>query len=120
MPVILNLTEYEAGLVVDALATGRAALMKQWGSVFEQEVYDDGMLLLSKDSVLENLDDNIAALGWVRKRLTSLVCCPFRQPRSFCSSSSARSFRNSTPPAPAPFRLCPSISGSPWSLRSQD
>lgn len=73
MPVILKLTEYEAGLVVDALATGRAALMKQWGSVFEQEVYDDGMFLLSKDSILENLDDNIAALGWVRKRLERAV-----------------------------------------------
>ncbi len=73
MPVILKLTEYEAGLVVDALANGRASLMKQWGSVFEQEVYDDGVLLLSKASILENLDDNIAALAWVRKRLERAV-----------------------------------------------
>ena len=47
--------------------------MKQWGSVFEQDIYDDGMLLLAKDCILENLDDNIAALGWVRKRLEKAV-----------------------------------------------
>lgn len=73
MPVILKLTEYEAGLVVDALANGRASLMKQWGSVFEEQTYDDGIMLLAKDSILENLDDNIAALGWVRKRLERAV-----------------------------------------------
>ncbi|MDX1216292.1 hypothetical protein GOL99_12180 [Sinorhizobium medicae] len=70
MPVILDLTEYEAGLVVDALMNGRAALMKQWGSLFALE---DGGYPLEKDAALENMDENIAALGWVRKRLESAI-----------------------------------------------
>ncbi len=71
MPVTLNLTEYEAGLVMDALMEGRWALMKQWGNL--REIEEDHIFPGDMQASFENLDENVVALGWVRDRLKRAI-----------------------------------------------
>lgn len=63
VPVILELKEYEAELVVDALMEGRIKLMKDWGDRYRSE--DRSPF----EGDLDAIDDDIVTVASVRERL---------------------------------------------------
>ncbi|ASP98426.1 hypothetical protein CN065_14175 [Sinorhizobium meliloti] len=78
MPVILELEEYEADLVVDALMEGRIRLMKDWGDRWrspDRSPFEDD---------LAHIDADIVAVADIRERLKEGIMW-----QRFCQERSA-------------------------------